>query len=155
MDDIAQIERCFYFAYGSNINTTTVQSRIKYVHGKYQSELKGYVFIYNKLSKDGSSKANIVPLEGELVNGVCYEIDLYQFNILKEKYEIGYEVNEVWIKTEEGKDIIAKTFTAKEEFIITDVLPTQEYVDIILSGAKENKLPENYISKYIAVPCQY
>lgn len=150
IDDIARIKRCFYFAYGKNLATKVIYDRIGYIHGKYKAELKGYAFIYNKESKDGSSKANIEKSEGELTRGICYEIDLNQFNELKDKYEEGYDVIDVWIETDEG-NISAKSFSAMKEFIIEDTSPSQDYVESILSGATENQLPDDYISKYIAL----
>lgn len=151
MDDVAQIERCFYFAYGSNLNKEQIYSRIGYVHSEYKVTLEGYSFIYNKKSKDGTSKANIEQSGDELTRGICYEIDLYQFDQLKNTAEKDYQDIEVWVKTDEGKYIIAKSFSAKNKFIITDTLPSPKYVKIILDGAKESQLPDDYISKYIAV----
>lgn len=149
MDDVAQIERCFYFAYGSNLATDQIHSRIGYVHSKYKGELKGYAFIYNKKSKDETSKANIKQSDDESTMGICYEIDLYQFDQLKNSHEKDYNEIDVWVKIDEDKYIIAKSFFAKKEFIITDTPPSPEYVEIILRGAKENQLPDDYISKYI------
>jgi hypothetical protein len=150
MDEIAGIQRCFYFAYGKNLSTEVIKLRIGREHEKYKAELKGYAFIYNKKSQDGSSKANIEKSAGESTWGVCYEIDLRQFDILKNKYEKGYDDIEVWVKIGKGKSIIAKSFTAKKEFI-SDLPPSREYAKCIYSGAEENQLPEDYISKYIAL----
>jgi gamma-glutamylcyclotransferase len=153
MDDVAQIERCFYFAYGSNLNKNQIKSRIGYVHSKYTATLKGYGFIYNKKSKDGTAKANIKQSGDELTRGICYEIDLSQFNHLKDTAEKDYQDIDVWVEIDEGKYIIAKSFSAKKEFIIadtSDTSPSQEYVKIILDGAKESQLPDDYISKYLA-----
>jgi hypothetical protein len=72
------------------------------VYGKYKAKLKVYAFIYNKKSKHEGSMANVEKSTAELTWGVCYEIDLNQFNKLKNEYEKGYDVIDVWVETDEG-----------------------------------------------------
>ncbi len=145
MDDIAQVERCFYFAYGSNLKTKQFRCRVQYVHKKIKAWLHGYTFRYNKKSKDGTSKANIVCSDREGTWGVCYEIDCYDFARLRDVYEKYYNVIEVWTETGEVP-IIAKTFISKS---FTTDPPNPDYVRIVEEGAKENQLPRDYITKYL------
>jgi hypothetical protein len=140
MDDIAQVRRCFYFAYGSNMKTDRLLSRIGCIHSTRVARLDGYRFQYNKKSDDGSAKAN-VSRPGDAVWGVCYEIDLCDFERLQQ-YEKGYEPTEVWTYDGNKKSIVAKTFVSKS---LTMTKPSAKYVTIVVCGAREHGLPGNYI----------
>jgi hypothetical protein len=170
MDELAQIERYYYFAYGSNLATDQINrrmakiergyfpnagnlatdqinSRSKYVHNQCKAKLSNYAFTYNKKSKDGiTSKANLKKIDGAVTWGVCYEIDRYQFDCLKKEYEQGYDDIEVWVDSDNMGKIIAKTFVSKS---LTEANPSSEYVDVIVRGARENQLPDDYIAKYL------
>jgi cation transport regulator ChaC len=143
MDDLAQIERYFYFAYGSNLSTGQINDRIKYVHNQYKAKLSNYSFVYNKKSTDGTSKANLEKIDGAVTWGLCYEIDRYQFDYLKKNYELGYDVIEVWVDSDSMGKIMAKTFISKS---LTEAYPSSKYVDVIVTGARENQLPDDYIA---------
>lgn len=147
MDDIAQIECCFYFAYGSNLKSSHLLSRIKYIHGAYKGYLKGYKFLYNKKSYDGTAKANISRCDNNSrVYGVCYKIDESDFRSLHENDEKGYNSLPVWTESETTSPIIAKTFISES---ITTAPPSSDYVQIVVAGARKHSLPEDYIVKYL------
>ncbi len=103
-----------------------------------------------KKSIDGSSKANLTKANESAVWGVCYELDEIGFEKLR-KFEKGYFEHEVTVYNEK-KEILtnAKTFVSDN---ICDKLPTKEYLDIIIDGAKQNKLPEDYIQKLERQKC--
>jgi hypothetical protein len=145
MDDIAGVDRCFYFAYGSNLDSARFLSRIRYIHSSVTANLNSYGFRYNKRSNNGTSKANIVISKDEVVWGVCYEIDFCDFRRLHEEYEKGYDVKDVWTETDQGS-IIAKTF---ESASVTTASPRPEYALVIVKGAREHNLPDDYIEKYL------
>jgi hypothetical protein len=146
MDDIAQVRRCFYFAYGSNLEKTHLLARIGHIHNGTRVKLGGYTFLYNKKSDDGA-KANIVK-NGSEVWGVCYEIDRSEFTRLHNDFEKGYEPKDVWVVNDEGKGIIAKTFVSKS---LTKKPPTQNYVALVVNGANDHQLPEDYIKKNLQI----
>lgn len=145
MDDIAGVDRCFYFAYGSNLDSALLLSRIRYIHSSVKAKLNSYGFRYNKRSNDGTSKANIVPSKDEVVWGVCYEIDCCDFRRLHEECEKGYDVKKVWTETEESP-VIAETLQSSR---ITAAFPSLEYTGIVVKGARKHNLPEDYIAKYL------
>jgi gamma-glutamylcyclotransferase (GGCT)/AIG2-like uncharacterized protein YtfP len=142
MDDICQIARAFYFAYGSNMKTERLKERIGNVHNAFRGELRDFEFLYNKKSVDGSSKANIRPGVGQTVHGVCFEIDEASFEDLK-TCEKGYDLNEVPIFTPDGNLIISRTFISES---LSAEPPTKEYVGLVIEGAKKYGLPDDYIS---------
>jgi hypothetical protein len=169
MDELAQIERYYYFAYGSNLATDQINERMakierdyfpnagnlatdqinarsKYVHNQCKAKLSNYAFTYNKKSTDGTSKANLEKIDGAVTWGVCYEIDRYQFDYLKKEYEQGYDVIEVWVDSDNMGKIMARTFVSKS---LTEANPSSKYVDVIVRGARENQLPDDYIATYL------
>jgi len=157
MDKLAGIERMYYFAYGINLKKDQLQERIEgkkkernkqYLiafHTYYKGLLKGYEFVFNKRSIDGTSKANIRKSENESkVWGVCFEMDNEAFELLKE-FESGYETQDVQIRTD-FYIIVAETFISND---VSDNPPDKNYVKIIIDGAKKMALPEEYISYII------
>ena len=50
-----------YFAFGSNMLLERIKKRVPSARVLGNATLGGYALRFNKLSKDGSGKANIVP----------------------------------------------------------------------------------------------
>ncbi len=146
MDDICGIQHAYYFAYGSNMDPERLLERIGKYHMAFPVKLKGYKFVYNKKSIDGSAKANIEEKAGEYVLGVCYEIDEDDFGVLK-KYEDGYDQRDIEVTEKEGKSTKAVTYISKS--IDNLRLATSEYKNIVLKGAKHWGLDETYIFEYL------
>jgi hypothetical protein len=142
MDDICQIRRVYYFAYGSNMNTAQMRRRARVIHGQVTGHIKGYVFCYNKRGSDGTSKANIVFQEQQVTRGVCFEIEEDSYGRLRE-IEKGYRPINVLFYTETGSMIIARTFISE---VYSDDPPAREYVDTVVAGATENGLPADYVA---------
>ncbi len=155
MDDLCQMKRVYYFAYGSNLKYDIINKRTGFTDNFYDYHpgyLKGYELVFNKRSYDGTSKANIIKnKEGSKVWGICYELcyelDEKDFEKLKED-EKGYKDEEVIVYENDNKFIIAKTFISKD---ISNDFPSKEYVNLIIEGAKEKQLPEEYIQHIIKI----
>lgn len=131
-----------YFAYGSNLKKEQMSERYIVIYKTYKGFIKNYKLEFNKKSIDGSSKANITKSDGEIVWGICYQLDADGFENLK-KYEKGYEELEVTVYDENQEGLFtAKTFISNK---ICDKLPTKEYLDKIITGARQHELPEDYI----------
>jgi gamma-glutamylcyclotransferase (GGCT)/AIG2-like uncharacterized protein YtfP len=66
-----------YFAFGSNMLLERLKKRAPSARVLGTASLSGYALRFNKLGKDGSSKANIVPSEDPraVVYGVLYSLD--------------------------------------------------------------------------------
>jgi gamma-glutamylcyclotransferase (GGCT)/AIG2-like uncharacterized protein YtfP len=151
MDDICQIKRIYYFAYGSNLSKKQMKERNLTTYESHKGFIENYKLKFNKESKDGSSKANIIQEQSEKVWGVCYELDSEGFNNLKE-CEKGYNEQEILVFDENRKMLlIAKTFISNK---ICDKLPTKDYMDKIIEGAKQHELPEDYIKNLEKQPIQ-
>lgn len=142
VDDICQVKRVFYFAYGSNLKEQRLKERFNnyagLIHTHFNTELRDYKLIFNKKSIDNSSKANIQGNSGSTVKGVCYEVDEEAFNNFAITDEAGYTIIDVPVygydTSNPEKYIWAKTFISTNIFSSP---PQKNYIDIILQGGKE------------------
>lgn len=142
-DYICGIEREFYFAYGSNMDLLQLRSRIGHIHDHWNSEVYGYKFAYNKTSIDGTSKANILNMDGT-VHGVCFEIDRASFDALQ-KFEIGYKPRVVLAGI---GDVMISARTYLSDSVQTNP-PSEEYRKKVVSAARKMALPDEYISSFL------
>jgi len=115
---------------------------LKPVTGK----LNGYELKFNKKSKDGSGKANIVVNPEEVIEGRLFELTNKQL-IKLESYEKGYHKKDVQINVE-GKEISATIYVADADKIDNSLKPTEDYLDLIVCSAyEEPQLSDEYIEK--------
>ena len=121
------------------------------IYESHKGFIKDYKLEFNKKSIDGSSKANITKVIGEIVWGICFELDTDGFENLR-NYEKGYEELEVTVYNENQEILFtAKTFISNK---ICDKLPTENYLNKIIEGAKQHKLPKSYIQNLENHPTQ-
>ena len=137
----------FYFAYGSNMSITRLKKRVSSAVVKSIGSISGYVLKFNKISKDGSGKGDIefTGNHDNVAYGVVYEIDDREKGNLDkaEGLGYGYDKKNVTVSTPEG-EIAAQTYYATK----TDdsLKPYTWYMNHVITGAKENKLPGDYIT---------
>ena len=107
----------------------------------YRAELKGWRLVFNKRSEDGSGKANIEEGSGDSVLGVVYEIDDSERKLLDGK-EGKYEPLIVSATLEGGS--VADAVTYKSDYKTTEP-PFGWYMKLVIGGAMDHGLPEEYI----------
>jgi hypothetical protein len=149
MDEISGLKHVWYFIYGSNLEESRLNERLEQFQDTYlmkvNSLLHDYEFTYNKLSRDGTSKGNLYINKYSHVHGVAILLLKDTLDLFVEKYELGYELVEIEIESKhEGNKYIYTAYTCISN-LITDLEPSKEYVEMVVSGAKENNLPEDYI----------
>jgi gamma-glutamylcyclotransferase len=137
-----------YFAYGSNMSKTRLENRVGVVAHLGTAVLKGYEFLFNKRSMDGSGKANLHPKKGAEAHGVVYALSQEQFDKL-DQFEgapnhYSRKVVEVFTPEEEVLEAIA--YIAKKAYITDPIRPTEEYLGHILRGAEENGFARSLFS---------
>ncbi len=148
---MSTITNVIYFAYGSNLKKEQMAERNVAIYNSHKGFIRDYKLEFNKKSIDGSSKANLTESNGEIVWGVCFELDKEGFKNLRE-HEKGYEETEVVVFDENQKILFsAQTFISNK---ICDKLPTKEYLDKIIIGAKQHDLPKSYIKNLENQPTQ-
>ena len=131
----------YYFGYASNLKISILEQRIgAQIQNYVQGRLIDYGFRFNKRNTDGSARANIIASDSEDVFGVLYEIEKKYQDILL-KTEPGYRLINISVETEQGN---VPAFTFISEADDEDIYPSEEYLNSILTGAKEHSLPEEY-----------
>ena len=146
-----------YFAYGSSTCSRRFRERLGWAdldETKFReatspqtSVLSGHRLVFNKMMSDGPSHgglANIVPDQNSTVEGVLYQLSKDQIEFL-DKTEVGYVRKQVTTTTADGKNFEAQAYVA--ESTREELKPEEEYLKLILEGAREHQFSEGYIQK--------
>ena len=142
-----------YFAFGSNMLLERLAQRVPSARAVGVATLANHALRFNKLSKDGSGKANIEPSPdpGAVVRGVLFHLDKAERPAL-DRAEGGYRILLVMVRREgAGEDEEAFTYIAKREAIRDGLRPFRWYRDAVIAGARQHGLPESYIRRIEAV----
>jgi hypothetical protein len=134
----------WYFAYASNMNRQQIETRVQRAQLRWMvARLDGYALQFNKRSMvDQSGKANIVPDGSGVVWGILFELSEEEFQRLA-RFEGGYSRKTIEAASlEPTASLSAETFVAKPDG--SDLLPTSQYLQMILEGAREHELPVDY-----------
>ncbi|MEK7775229.1 MAG: gamma-glutamylcyclotransferase [Candidatus Zixiibacteriota bacterium] len=118
-------------------------SRIGEYKNLGRGKLSCWRIAFNKRSKDGSAKANVVEELKSTVWGVLYDISATDIANL-DAWEPGYSRIAVAIVLDSGEKFEAACYIARE--VEEGLEPSRQYLDTILEGARENKLPAEYIA---------
>ncbi len=130
-----------YFAYGSNMLESRIKGRAPSAVCLGVGMLRDMKVLMNKRGVDGSGKANLVESPGGVTYGVLYRIAAPQMPRL-DAVEAGYDRRTVEI-CHEGKTVEAQVYISRE--LTDDPAAYDDYKDIVLRGAEEHGLPEEYI----------
>ncbi|TVQ58115.1 MAG: gamma-glutamylcyclotransferase [Phycisphaerales bacterium] len=139
-----------YFAYGSNMLAARLRARTPSATFMCIARLHGHTLRFWKHGRDDSGKATIVPSDQphDQVIGVVYEIDEPECADLDRAEDLnhGYEKVEVRLAGREG-DLDALTYRAQPSYIDRSLTPFDWYRDLVIAGAIEHNLPEDYIEQ--------
>jgi AIG2 family protein len=137
-----------YFAYGSNMCTNWLRSRVPSASFNSIGILNGYILKFHKRSKDGSGKCNayFTNKDSDRVIGAVFELDEKEKPALDraEGLDNGYHEVELPIVTASGS-VSAKMYVADDDAIVDSLSPYTWYKDLVINGARANGLPEAYI----------
>ncbi len=136
------MDKFIYFAYGSNMNSERLRKRTPSAVEIGRAKLLNKDLVFNKKSTDGSMKANIINYTGKSVWGVLFEIDTDEMEQL-EKAEEGYDRVYLDVYTDKNEKIKAYVYISSD--VIENERPYDWYKEFILEGAREHKLPIEYI----------
>jgi gamma-glutamylcyclotransferase (GGCT)/AIG2-like uncharacterized protein YtfP len=139
-----------YFAYGSNMLQKRLVERVPSALVRATGYIKGYQLRFNKRSKDGSGKCNLVKAEEEdaRVYGVVYDFLLDEKLTLDKREGLGkgYNAEEVRVITDDG-EVTAYTYVADESAVDDSLRPYSWYKEMVTEGARSHSVPPEYISK--------
>lgn len=136
-----------YFAYGSNMSPKRIQARAPSARCLGVHTLSGHKLLFHKIGKDGSGKCNAYEtgIDGDVVEGVVFEIDPNDIKALDDAEGSGYKKTFITVNDAQGDEIVVFTYFATQ----TDdtLMPFSWYKTHVLMGAKAAGLSEAYISR--------
>lgn len=143
-----------YFAYGSNMFLGWLRSRVPSAKFLQVIKLSGYTLKFHKRSTDGSGKCNALQTGkvDDVIYGILYEIDKREKHRLDEAEGLGKGYNEKIIELVDG--LKAFIYIADKNYINDGLKPFVWYKDIVVAGAKQNSLPDDYIKVLKSIETQ-
>lgn len=121
----------------------------------------GYVrnrrFLFHKLSRDGSAKADaaLTGRPDDRVWGVVFCVHRDEKPIL-DRHEflgVGYDEHHETVALPGGKEMRARLYVARSEATVKDVKPYSWYKAFVLHGAKQHRLPQDYVAELERFQC--
>ena len=157
------IQTRFYFAYGSNLSLEKMNEKCTKPRVLSIARLAGHriEFYEHSVIWDGAVET-LVPDAKSEVWGVLYELAVYAWDQLDNCEDVRLD------GTGEYFHYPVQVFDEEKTVVYADVykkarlgeakLPSTEYLDIIIQGAKEQGLPEDYIEilqNIVSKPASY
>jgi len=145
-------EPVVYFAYGSNMSTARLRSRMPSCKPLGTATLPGHALRFHKRSTDKSGKCNAFASgNGNGVIGVMFSFDPAERAKLDKAEGVGsgYERAMVTVINKKGRRRKVLTYLATPDYIDDSLKPYGWYKDFVLAGAKEHGLPPKYVAEYI------
>lgn len=150
-------EKVRYFAYGSNMCEEQMTTRCPSAVFVGSAALPGYRRAFPLYSSRWSGfVAGLVPEPGGCVEGVLYEMSQKDLDTLDhyEGVEEGrYRRARVTVLLHNRSRATVWTYLSRAD-ADEEGLPSQEYIDKLIKGAKEHNLPRRTVSKLEAVSAQ-
>lgn len=143
----------WYFSYGSNLSMDQMIERIgadgPAERGSRIARLANHRLVFQRLESAGAAFANIL-CPGDGVLGVVYRCSPAALEKL-DRYERGYERQPVVVTDEQGQALAAIAYVVKSAQRASFGRPSDEYLELIISGARHHGLPEQYIDNIVAI----
>lgn len=146
------------FAYGSNMCTARLQARVPSARPVGVAMLPGHALRFHKRGwRDGSGKGDAARCgdAGAVVHGVVFRIDPAEKAALDriEGLGRGYDERGARVTAPDGVVHEAWMYQAARSAIDPAAVPFRWYRDLVLAGAREHGLPDDYVRDHIvAVP---
>lgn len=144
-----------YLAYGSNLLSARLLARVPSAVPRGPAELPGRVVRFHKRGwLDGSGKADLVPADRScaLAHGVVYEIAAGERELLDRAEGLGRGyLHETVAVTVGGRPAEAFTYRAEPGAVDPRLRPFDWYLELVVAGAREHRLPADYIERLAAV----
>lgn len=139
----------WYFGYGSNMDPRTFLGRRKMRPLQVRvSRLDDYALRFDlPVGRGERAVANVVPMRGEHVWGVAFEIPPSQAKHLDRTEGVGrgaYRRRAVKLESEERSPFDAFTYHSPRG--VAGRKPSRRYMGLLLRGARYYGLPEDYVT---------
>ena len=143
----------WYFAYGSNLWIEQMIERTGGIgqgeHRPKSAHLANHRLVFQHLEDNGPAFANIL-CPGNGVLGVVYHCRPTTLEKL-DYYECGYTRQSITVTDQQGEMINAIAYVITPRQGVRPGQHSTEYLQRILTGAKQHGLPESYIDTIIAI----
>ena len=145
------------FAYGSNLHIGRMRSRVPSAEPISIGYVAGRRIAFHKRSNDGSAKADAsyTADPNDRVWGVIYRVHARETPIL-DRHEflgIGYDRNQIGVVTPLGTTVTAWMYVARSDAIDRSIRPYFWYLEFIVTGAHQHRLPLCYIKSLRSTEC--
>ena len=149
MMEAGRLMQALYFAYGSNLVVTRMSGRVPSARPLGVASLRGYRITLDKRGRDGSGKANLRAEDGATVWGALYELDASHWKFL-DACEPGY--TRLTVQVELGRAAPSEAQTYHSRLLTDEPVPFASYKRLMLDGAHEQGLPDEWIRFLLALP---
>lgn len=139
-----------YFAYGSNMSTLRLRERVPSARPLGTAWVDGWKLLFGKRSVDGSAKCTLSGSAVGRVHGVLFEIEPRHKPALDKAEGPGYSELEV-SAARNGSVLRPFSYVVKEEWFEDALRPYTWYLDLVVEGAREHGLPEEYVGQILAI----
>ena len=144
-------DRALYFAYGSNLLSERMRSRVASARAVCAAWVDGHRLCCGKLGRDGTGKATLVKDDSARVWGALYSVAVTDWQVL-DGFEPGYARITLAVTTVRRESLLATAYLAP---VTADApVPLASYKQIIVAGAREHGLPAEYIASLLSLPEQ-
>ena len=138
-------DKILYFAFGSNLKRRRLQINCPSAQFLCKAELKDYKLVFAGSSTFwGGGTATIRPSPGDRVWGAVWELN--PEDLLSLDSQLGdhlYNKMSVTVTSDEGDSKEVITYAKPENIEVAS--PSPQYLRVVLEGANECGLPQNYI----------
>lgn len=138
------MEHFTYIAYGSNLLTARLRQRIGDFAVLGVVKLEGWRIHYNKIGADGSGKCSLDSVPGETSWGVAYRFSATAKKVLDEIEGVGKGYDTANLCNEQFGQCYL--YLAAPDHIDRNLAPYSWYQTLVVEGAKEYGLPDDYVS---------
>lgn len=145
----------FYFAYGSNMLAMRLQKRCPSAEFVETATAEGFAVNFSKLGRDASGKGALFEKQNSTALGVVFKIAKSDLEKLDKAEGVwfGYDRRiDFEVVTNSGKTIETTTYLPPKMDI--QLKPFGWYLALVVAGAIENNLPQDYIEKLKSTPYQ-
>jgi hypothetical protein len=140
--------QALYFAYGSNLSGARMLRRVPSAQATATARLPGYQLTTDKAGRDGSGKANLRQVADAVVWGVVWQLDTEHWPLL-DACEHGYQ--RIFV-TPEGVARPVQTYLSQR--LTEDPVLAADYKRLLVEGAREQRLPPDWIEQLEALPAR-
>jgi gamma-glutamylcyclotransferase len=142
-----------YFAYASNMAPNVITRLCPRHRYLGVAHLADHRLAFTRRSvKTRTGVADIVQAAGETVWGVLYRIDDNELTAIdrKEGHDWAYTRVTLPVRLEGGPECAAVTYTVRFKEP-AEVPPSRQYLDLVITAARERRLPGEYIKQIEAI----